>query len=66
MPVTFENVEFDDCILRSCVFSGVKLTGCELRGMTIDGIRVTEMIKAYKRSNRDSQGSLLDLHFLSF
>lgn len=59
VPVTFETVEFDDCTFRKCVFSGVKLSCCQLKGMTIDGIRVTEMLKTYRRTRRDHADLLL-------
>jgi uncharacterized protein YjbI with pentapeptide repeats len=47
-PVTFEEAMLCDSTFRKVDMSNVKVIDCNIEGMTIDGIRVTDMIGAYK------------------
>ncbi len=47
-PVTFEEAMLCDSTFRKVDMSNVKIIDCNIEGMTIDGIRVTDMIGAYK------------------
>jgi hypothetical protein len=48
-PVTFEEAMLCDSTFRKVDMSNVKIIDCNIEGMTIDGIRVTDMIKAYRK-----------------
>jgi RNA polymerase sigma-70 factor (ECF subfamily) len=47
-PVTFEETMLCDSTFRKVDMSNVKIIDCNIEGMTIDGIRVTDMMGAYK------------------
>jgi uncharacterized protein YjbI with pentapeptide repeats len=49
-PVVFNSIEFEDCTIQNSFFRNTKLVNCDLTGMTIDGVLVTDMLKAYKKT----------------
>ncbi len=49
-PVVFNSIELDDCTFQNSFFRNTKLVNCDLTGMTIDGVPVTEMLEAYKKT----------------
>jgi uncharacterized protein YjbI with pentapeptide repeats len=49
-PVVFNSIELDDCTIQNSYFRNTKIVNCDLTGMTIDGVLVTDMVKAYKRT----------------
>lgn len=51
-PVLFKEADLNGSTFEKVDLSNVKIVGCDLEGMTIDGILVTEMIEAFKRSSR--------------
>jgi uncharacterized protein YjbI with pentapeptide repeats len=50
--VTFEEAQLCDSTFKKVDLSHVKLIDCDVRGMTIDGMLVTDLIAAYKKSRR--------------
>ncbi len=56
-PAVFNSIELDDCSIQNSFFRNTKIVNCSLTGMTIDGIRVTNMVKAYETLNSKSQNS---------
>ncbi|UCF16149.1 MAG: pentapeptide repeat-containing protein [Phycisphaerales bacterium] len=50
VPVVFNAIEFEDCTIQNSFFWNTKLVNCDLTGMTIDGIPVTDMLEAYKKT----------------
>jgi RNA polymerase sigma-70 factor (ECF subfamily) len=51
-PVSFEEMQLCDSTFRSVDLSNVQIINCNLEGMTIDGIKVTDMLDAYRKQNR--------------
>jgi RNA polymerase sigma-70 factor (ECF subfamily) len=51
-PITFEEAQLCDSTFRKVDMSNVKLIDCDVRGMTIDGVPVTDLLAAYKKSRR--------------
>ncbi len=49
-PAVFKNLELDDCTIQNSFFRNTKIVNCYLTGMTIDGVLVTDMVKAYKKT----------------
>ncbi|MHC4725920.1 MAG: pentapeptide repeat-containing protein [Planctomycetota bacterium] len=49
-PVVFNSIELDDCTIQNSFFRNTKIVNCDLTGMTIDGVLVTDMVEAYKRT----------------
>lgn len=51
-PVTFEEAQLCDSTFRKVDLSNVKVVDCDLKGMTIDGVLVTDLIAAYKKTGK--------------
>ena len=50
-PAVFNSIELDECIIQNSFLRNTRIVNCDLTGMTIDGIRVTDMVKAYETLN---------------
>ncbi len=50
-PAVFNSIELDDCRIQNSFFRNTRIVNCDLTGMTIDGVLVTDMVKAYKKTN---------------
>jgi uncharacterized protein YjbI with pentapeptide repeats len=51
-PMRFEECDLNGSTIKDSDLTGVAITGCKMQGMTIDGIRVSELLAAY----REKQG----------
>jgi uncharacterized protein YjbI with pentapeptide repeats len=49
VPAEIQNIELDDCTVRTCYFRNTKFVDCDWSGATIDGVPVTELIAAYRQ-----------------
>ena len=52
IPVTFKNMEFEDCTFEKCSFEGVKRVSADVTGMRIEGVLVSEMVEVYNKAKR--------------
>jgi uncharacterized protein YjbI with pentapeptide repeats len=50
--VTFEEAMLCDSTFRKVDLSNVKIIDCNIEGMAVDGVRVTDLIAAYKKARR--------------
>ena len=51
-PVTFEEAQLCDSTFHKVDLTNVKITECNTQGMTIDGVRVSDLIAAYKKAHQ--------------
>jgi len=51
-PMTFEVVDLNQSTFTRCDLGGVKIRDCNVEGMTIDGVKVTDLLAAYRRVPR--------------
>jgi len=51
---SFRNVSLADATITDATLSGVCITNCNLEGMSIDGIRVSDLLQAYRRQLQGS------------
>ena len=50
-PVTFEEMTLNDSVFRRVDLSNVQINECNLDGMRIDGIPVTDLLEAYRKTH---------------
>lgn len=48
-PLKFEDCDLTGSTITDCDLSGVAITDCKLTGMTINGIKVEDLLQAYKK-----------------
>jgi len=47
--VSFEDMQLCDSTFRNVDLSNVEIVQCNIQGMTIDGVRITDMLDAYRK-----------------
>lgn len=51
-PVTFEEAMLCDSVFRDVDLSGVTIERCNTEGMTIDGVKLSDLLAAYRAQRR--------------
>lgn len=49
IPAKIENIELDDCTVRTCHFRNTKFVNCDWSGATIDGVPVAELLATHRK-----------------
>lgn len=65
-PVSFEQCDLTGVRFKGCKLAQADLAECDVTGMKIDGIAVTDMLAAFKKSSEQARGGEHRQHAAAF